>query len=995
MRVSLVMRGFERRVAPWLACSAALLALLAGGGARADVVRDGTIGPGVDVQPVGPAYVIDETMGETRSSNLFHSFAKFSLSTEQSATFTGSDGIDAIIARVTVEQPYIDGSIISEIAGADFFLLSSLGVLFGENARLDVGGSFYASSADYVRLGQGIDSVVFDTRFGEGPILSVEPITAFGFLGEPAPIDVDRSLLEVPAGETLGFIGGDLTFTGDFHPEAPEEFQDSTLVAPGGEILLASVASAGEVVPGGADDPLDVSSFDALGDIEFRGPGGETWDDFNSIANVVGDPAGTVYIRGGNFVMKAGAGITATNQSDVDHPGTAVDIRLTGDLRMEGYAEIGASTRGLGNAGDIWIEARRLIMRGEGGTSVNIGTRSFGKVEDDVVVGGGDGGRTTIWADEIQLFELGYIQNTTFSQGRAGDIKIHAGTLSLDGALGSSFISSSSGAFYLAPGVPAPIQGGGGDAGSLGVWADAIRLSGGPGFTGLSVQVRGDSVGSPNGGLLELHARTIELLNGAQVSGGVFQGGGIGGDLMLYADESIRISGLNSDYYAAGIFSDVSNYGTTGTGGSVELTAPDILIENGGVVAATANWPSFGSSGDVTIDAGSLTLRNSGSVQVNSFGFGAGGHALVNADHVRIEGPSLAPTFVGTGIFGQSGTAAASAGSITVHTGVLEILNGGALMTSTQGKAKGGTITVTANEALIAGMDPWIRRRSQINSDSSVYLDFVDYAGGDGGDIFLEIGDFTLDDGGLVSASTSTSGLGGNIDLKSRNTRVLGGSSFEVKSTGTGNAGDMRLGATDTFELRNSKLLATAEAADGGNIKLDVGRLFKAVDSEVSAAVAGGAGTGGNVDIDPELVVLNRSLISASAIGGPGGTITIVADAFLASTSSLLTATGATPEIDGTVVIDAVQAQLVEQLTPLPRNFIDAAGLMRDRCDAQTDRSRGSFVVGGRDGVPAAPDGFLSAPPAREALGAPAPGVVLQLDDLELENLALVAGCSR
>jgi filamentous hemagglutinin family protein len=988
------MRGFERRVARRVACSAALLALLAGDAARADVVRDGTIGPGVEVQPVGPDYLIPETMGETRGSNLFHSFAEFSLYTDgdvqQSATFTAPDDIETIIARVTVEQPYIDGPI---TAGPDFYLLSSLGVLFGPNARLDVGGSFYASTADYVRLGEGAESVLFETHFSEDPVLSMEPLTAFGFLGEPALIDVDRSLLEVPAGETLGFIGGELTFTGRFDPEAPEVDYD-TLVAPGGEILLASVASAGEVVPGGADDPLDVSSFDALGDIEFRGPGGETWNEYNRIANVVGEPAGTtygtVYIRGGNFVMKAGAGIAAQNQSDVDHPGTAVDIRLTGDLRMENYAEIAASTWGLGNAGDIWIEAKRLIMRGEGSTTVNIGTRSFGKVdEDNVVVGGGDGGRTTIWADEVLLYELGYIQNTTFSQGRAGDIEIHAGTLSLDGALGFSFISSSAGAFYLRP----EILGESGAAGSLSVWADAIRLSGGLGYTGLAVQVRDDAVGNPNGGLLELHARTIELLNGAQVSGGVFQGGGTGGDLVLHADESIHISGINDYYYAAGVFSDVSGVGTTGTGGSIEMTAPDILLENWGVVSAGAWESSSGNAGDVTINAGSLTLLTSGSVQVNSFGYeGTGGNAVVNADHLRIEGPSLESPWMGTGIFGQAGGAAASAGNVTVNAGLLEILNGGAINTTTYGMAKGGTIHVNADRALIAGDDPdysyGAGRRSQISSDSAA-------SGGDGGDVVLDVGDLTLDDRGLVSASSVTAGRGGNITTFTDDTRVLGDSSFEVTSTGTGNAGDMNLGARGDFELRDSKLLATAEAADGGNIKLDVGGLFKAVDSEVSAAVAGGAGTGGNVDIDPELVVLNRSLVSASAVGGPGGTVTIVADGFLASTGSVLTATGGTPEIDGTVVIDAVQPALVEQLATLPTDFIDAAGLMRDRCGARTDRSRGSFVVGGRDGVPAEPDGFLSAPPAREALGAPAPGVVLELEDLELESVALVAGCSR
>ena len=38
----------------------------------AQVVRDGTIGPGASVQPDGPHYIIRQDMGETAGSNLFH-----------------------------------------------------------------------------------------------------------------------------------------------------------------------------------------------------------------------------------------------------------------------------------------------------------------------------------------------------------------------------------------------------------------------------------------------------------------------------------------------------------------------------------------------------------------------------------------------------------------------------------------------------------------------------------------------------------------------------------------------------------------------------------------------------------------------------------------------------------------------------------------------------------------------------------------------------------
>ena len=67
----------------------------------AQVVRDGTIGPGASVQPFEQTpgnYAIMQSMGVTASSNLFHSFSEFSISADQSATFFGNASIDNVIA---------------------------------------------------------------------------------------------------------------------------------------------------------------------------------------------------------------------------------------------------------------------------------------------------------------------------------------------------------------------------------------------------------------------------------------------------------------------------------------------------------------------------------------------------------------------------------------------------------------------------------------------------------------------------------------------------------------------------------------------------------------------------------------------------------------------------------------------------------------------------------------------------------------------------------
>ena len=172
----------------------ACLALIPGGLA-ADVVRDGTIGADVSVQPTGPDFVISEDMGKSRGSNLFHSFKEFSLNEHQSATFTGSSAINNVISRITGGNvSYIDGLLKSEIPGANLFFLNPDGFVFGSNAILDVQGTIHVSTAQ----GLGFtDGQVFSAKDGSTPILSIASPEKFGFIGKAAaPIVLNGSVLE-------------------------------------------------------------------------------------------------------------------------------------------------------------------------------------------------------------------------------------------------------------------------------------------------------------------------------------------------------------------------------------------------------------------------------------------------------------------------------------------------------------------------------------------------------------------------------------------------------------------------------------------------------------------------------------------------------------------------------------------------------------------------------------------------------------------------------
>ncbi|MDM8567778.1 filamentous hemagglutinin N-terminal domain-containing protein [Candidatus Halobeggiatoa sp. HSG11] len=195
---------------------------------NAEVITDGTLGQNINLP--GPEFQITSDLGQQHGGNLFHSFQDFNLNSLESATFYGPDSVQNILSRVTGGNPSnIDGLIRSTIPNADMYFLNPYGIMFGPNAKLDVQGSFHASTADYLRLGE---NGRFDVRNLRDSLLTVAPVESFGFLTDsPAPLSVNGSKrIVVPVGKTLSLIGGDI------------EINKSKMMAPSGRINIASVA---------------------------------------------------------------------------------------------------------------------------------------------------------------------------------------------------------------------------------------------------------------------------------------------------------------------------------------------------------------------------------------------------------------------------------------------------------------------------------------------------------------------------------------------------------------------------------------------------------------------------------------------------------------------------------------------------------------------------------------------------------------------------------
>jgi len=176
----------------------------------AEVTLDGSTGPNYSLASTNGTYQITESLGTQQGSNLFHSFSRFNLNSQETAVFSGSSQISNIITRVTGDQmSVIDGKLQSDISGANLWFINPNGVLFGENATIDIGGSFYASTADY--LGFADNTNLYSDLEGEQSFSTAEP-KSFGFLdNQQAAIIVNGSQISLQAGQTFALAGGNTT----------------------------------------------------------------------------------------------------------------------------------------------------------------------------------------------------------------------------------------------------------------------------------------------------------------------------------------------------------------------------------------------------------------------------------------------------------------------------------------------------------------------------------------------------------------------------------------------------------------------------------------------------------------------------------------------------------------------------------------------------------------------------------------------------------------
>lgn len=710
------------------------LALFLSHNACAEISTDGTVGPAFSLD--GPDYQVTADLGQQMGGNLFHSFSTFNINAGESATFSGPNTVNNIIGRVTGGDPsHINGLLRSTIPGADLYLLNPYGVLFGDNASLDIGGSFYASTADYLKLG---DSGRFDASDPSNTILTTAPPSAFGILGsDPASLSAKDSVLQVKDGKELALVGGDINIA------------DSNLYAPDGRVALASVSSPGEV-------PVDVANlhpgdFESMGNISVSNPSGDfPFIGLGEVGNldvtsaVPGDAAGggRIVIRGGHFQVKDGLLRAEVFENTA---GGGIDVEVTGDAALSGDTRVLTNTFIFdGDAGPVSINAGTLNMADDA-------TLSSGSA------GNGSGGAITVTADSVTMNDRTAIKADATAPGSGGSVSVSTASLTMS----DDAVIKTSSYGDLATG----------DAGDISVNADAIAMSG-----DATINSSSELGSQGQGGQVTVQANSLQMNQAAWIISFTEtsrDAGEIGIDTgeLAMADQSV----ISTTTFASG------------NGGTITIDSDQLALQDDAII--TSGTEGSGNAGDVIINAGNFTATDNATLSSESeggnffvrndpdltdaTGGGDGGLVrLVSAGAIDLSGNAVVAS--GTAGAGAGGNVELTAGNLNLHP------SSGISAVST-GSGDAGNIGIMTGKSV--NLDKGYIRTRAVTSD--------------GGNIAISAPDRVyLRDSEITTSVESGFGNGGNITIDPEFV-ILNNSRIVANAYG-GNGGNILI-VTDNF----------------------------------------------------------------------------------------------------------------------------------------------------------------------------------------------------
>ena len=858
--------------------------------AQSQISPDGTTN--TTVNSTDNTITIDS--GDRAGDNLFHSFEQFNLPNGSEAFFDNSNDISNIFSRVTGGDISNINGLIRANGDASLFLINPAGIIFGEGAALDIGGSFFASTAEGIVF---TDNVFSATDIEEPPLLTINQPLGLNFGNNPGDIAVNGSNLQVNNSETLALFGGNVTITG------------GQIIAPGANIELGGLTATGQISFSQSEDTFNSFSFPeeiARGDaILTNGTG----------VNVQASGGGNIRVNARNLELSGGelgesnlsAGI-ASELSSTEAQGGDITLNATNNITVSQGSLITNNLEefGVGNSGDIKIATNSLSLTQ--GSQIN-----------SSIFGQGNGGKITINTLGTVSIDGEIETKTTLSGGIRTEIRLPSGTISVDGEIEAEIPS----------GIFSQVrQEAIGNSGEIDITTTNLKLTGGG-------RVDTSTLGLGNAGRIKIDAENISadgesqagiipsgifslVLNGARGNSGAIDittsnlkltravvsnstlARGNAGAITIDAEGSVIADGASKNGIPSGILSIVL-IGATGDSGDINITTTNLDLTKGAAVsAATAG---VGDAGAVTIDA-SGNITAAGETQDGSYS---------------------------SGIFNTVDTlGVGNSGDINITTANLSLTQGSEVNASTLGQGNAGTIAINVYENIsLSGID-------SAEFPGGILSLVAPNGIGNAGGIDINTNHLSLTNSAEISVQSLGQGEAGDLDIQT-NSLALSDATSLLASTPVGTGGNINLQISDNLTLQdNSTISARAlENANGGNINIDADFVIAQPDRGNDIVASADEGTGGNIDITTNAIF---GLEERDSIP-PNNTNDLDASSQLG--------------VDGTIEINELDVNPTEALEELPVEVIDVASLVEQNLCQQGQGSE--FVVTGKGGTAPSP----------------------------------------
>ncbi|MEM9271951.1 MAG: filamentous hemagglutinin N-terminal domain-containing protein [Cyanobacteria bacterium P01_F01_bin.143] len=897
--------------------------------------------------------------GDDRAGgNLFHSFQDFSVPSGSNAFFNNAIDVSNIFSRVTGGNiSNIDG-FISANGSANLFLINPAGILFGDGASLNIGGSFYGSTADSIVFSDGEFSA---TDLNNPPLLTINAPIGLNFRDNPAEIQIRGADLRVSPGQTLALLGGNVSF------------EDTQTFPVGVDLELGGLSSSGTI---SFDDNFNLSFPENvnLADVSLSG----------STIFINSDDGGSIKINAANLALSEGsqllAGIRANSTNFNNAQAGDIAINVTDTISLTGSSGIDNNIQpnSLGNAGDILLTATNISLSGN--SRLNSLTASGAE---------GNTGNLILEATNSISLEDSIIstQIQEGATGNAGNIEITANSLSINSSVTS---------------LEAPITSrilnntlGNGDAGNITITTESILLDKG----GIASQVTsGDNtIAQGNAGIITIDTGSATFQNRSEILSDT-NGIGNAGDINIIARENIVLDGNTliasqirpdsqgnagnieitaGETFSSSNFSFVSTNvqeGGIGQGGELRIEAQDVVLTNGAILDALTENNVAGSNNDggsITVEAQTLELTAGGKIITGTDGNGnAGDINLQISDRIEIDGenapanefipfeePLLNALEQETGLFANTTIdSSGNGGSISIESQNLEITAGGKIVAATDSNGNAGDINLQISESITIDGENVSELPPEILEFDEQVLNELEPGTG----LFANTTDGSRGNGGSINIQNPISFI------------IINGGQVTVDSQGSGNGGNLFI-QTNSLTLENqAELLAATqfgqEDQDLSTITLQIeDTLLLKGDSQISAQAFNDA-NGGNININAQFVIafapqIEGNDIIANASEGNGGDITITATEILGLQERSAISENGTNDIDassefgfdGDVSLNTPDIGGAKGLVQFSPNIVRVNEDFASVCGATRVAEGSSFTIKGRGGIPPQP----------------------------------------